>query len=188
MTKKKYSNTQILVECAVLIAVGTVLAQIKLFELPNGGSVTVFSLVPFILISFRHGTKWGLLAGFANSLLQMALGGLWPTPAGTAFAMLLEILLDYVLAFTLLGTASWFKDRMGGNTAKGYAIGTFCACFLRFICSFLSGFIVWASLVDEGIGAVIYSLTYNGSYMLPETAITIAGILALYKAVPKLFS
>ena len=187
MNTKNYSKTQILVECALLIALGTVLAQLKLFELPNGGSVTVLSMVPFILISFRHGTRWGLLAGFANSLLQMALGGLWPTPAGTAFAMILEILLDYVLAFTGLGLAGWFKDRMGGNSLKGYAIGTFCACFIRFLCSFLSGFIVWGSITESGIGAVIYSLTYNGSYMLPETILTIAGIIALYKAAPRFF-
>ena len=184
---KNYSNTRVMVECALLIALGTVLAQFKIFEMPNGGSITLLSMLPFILISFRHGTKWGLLAGFANSLLQMALGGLWPTPAGTAFAMVLEILLDYVLAFTGLGLAGWFKDRFGGNTVAGYSIGTFCACFIRFLCSFLSGVIVWGSIAEDGFGAVTYSLTYNGSYMLPETILTIAGVIALYKAAPRFF-
>lgn len=68
---KTYSKTRTLVECALMIALGTVLANIKIYELPNGGSVTLFSMLPFILISFRHGVKWGLFTGFVNSLLQM---------------------------------------------------------------------------------------------------------------------
>ena len=67
---KTYSKTRVLVECALMIAVGTVLANIKIYTLPNGGSVTLFSMLPFVLISFRHGVKWGLFTGFVNSLLQ----------------------------------------------------------------------------------------------------------------------
>ena len=57
---KTYSKTRTLVECALMIALGTVLANIKIYELPNGGSITLFSMLPFIMISFRHGVKWGL--------------------------------------------------------------------------------------------------------------------------------
>ena len=71
---KTYSKTRTLVECALMIALGTVLANIKIYELPNGGSITLFSMLPFIMISFRHGVKWGLFTGFVNSLLQMLLG------------------------------------------------------------------------------------------------------------------
>ena len=67
---KTYSKTRTLVECALMIALGTVLANIKIYELPNGGSITLFSMLPFIMISFRHGVKWGLFTGFVNSLLQ----------------------------------------------------------------------------------------------------------------------
>ncbi len=69
-----YSKTRTLVECALMIALGTVLANIKIYSLANGGSVTLFSMLPFIMISFRHGVKWGLFTGFVNSLLQMLLG------------------------------------------------------------------------------------------------------------------
>ena len=55
---KTYSKTRTLVECALMIALGTVLANIKIYELPNGGSITLFSMLPFVLISFRHGVKW----------------------------------------------------------------------------------------------------------------------------------
>lgn len=101
---KSYSRTRTLVECALMIAVGTVLAQIKIFEMPFGGSVTLVSMLPFILVSFRHGVKWGLATGFVNSLLQMLLGFYAP-PAGTVAAFVGVVLLDYVLAFTLLGLA-----------------------------------------------------------------------------------
>lgn len=78
---KTYSKTRTLVECALMIALGTVLANIKIFEMPNGGSITLLSMLPFILISFRHGVKWGLFTGFVNSLLQMLLG--FYAPPGT---------------------------------------------------------------------------------------------------------
>ncbi|MEG2930893.1 MAG: energy-coupled thiamine transporter ThiT, partial [Ruthenibacterium sp.] len=63
---KSISRTRILVECGLMIAVGTVLAQIKIFEMPYGGSVTLLSMLPFILVSLRHGAKWGLATGFVN--------------------------------------------------------------------------------------------------------------------------
>ena len=104
---KTYSKTRVLVECALMIAVGTVLANIKIYTLPNGGSVTLFSMLPFVLISFRHGVKWGLFTGFVNSLLQMLLG-FWAPPSPTFWAFAGMILLDYVIAFTALGLACVF--------------------------------------------------------------------------------
>ncbi|NLS84374.1 MAG: energy-coupled thiamine transporter ThiT, partial [Ruminococcaceae bacterium] len=71
---KSMTKTRTLVECALMIAVGTVLANIKIFEMPFGGSVTLLSMLPFVMVSFRHGVKWGLATGFVNSLLQMLLG------------------------------------------------------------------------------------------------------------------
>ena len=79
---KTYSKTRTLVECALMIALGTVLANIKIFEMPNGGSITLLSMLPFILVSYRHGTKWGLFTGFVNSLLQMLLGFYAPPAPG----------------------------------------------------------------------------------------------------------
>ena len=60
---KSYSKTRVLVECALMIAIGTVLSNIKIFTMPNGGSVTLLSMLPFVLVSFRHGVKWGLFTG-----------------------------------------------------------------------------------------------------------------------------
>ena len=60
---KTYSKTRILAECALMIAIGTVLSNIKFFTMPNGGSITLLSMLPFVLVSFRHGAKWGLFTG-----------------------------------------------------------------------------------------------------------------------------
>lgn len=187
MENGKQNKVRVLVECAMLIAIGTVLAQIKIYGLPNGGAVTLVSMLPFIIASFRHGTKWGLATGFVNSLLQMMLGW-WAPPAGTITAYIGMILLDYVLAFTLLGLASAFAKPFGNRKLAGVAFGTFMVCLIRFICSFLSGFLIWGSLAVDGMGAVVYSLGYNASYMVPETIITVAVAVILYKTAPKLFN
>ena len=99
---KSYSKTRVLVECALMVAIGTVLANIKIFTMPNGGSVTLLSMLPFVLVSFRHGVKWGLFTGLVNGCLQMLLG-FWAPPTPTFIYFLGEILLDYLVAFMALG-------------------------------------------------------------------------------------
>ena len=186
MTTKPISRTRTLVECALMIAIGTVLAQIKIFEMPNGGSVTLVSMLPFILVSFRHGVKWGLATGFVNSLLQMLLGFYAP-PANTVWAFAGMILLDYVLAFTLLGLAELFA-RPFQSRVLGIAVGTAAVCVIRFFCSYLSTVCVWFSTAPEGMPVWLFGITYNGAYMLPELIITTAAAALLYKAAPKLFT
>ena len=190
MATKSYSRTRTLVECALMIAVGTVLAQIKIFEMPFGGSVTLVSMLPFILVSFRHGVKWGLFTGFVNSLLQMLLGFYAP-PAGTVAAFVGVVLLDYVLAFTLLGLAGVIAKPFK-NHLLGVAAGTAAVCVIRFLCSFLSGALLWGSYQESyewarGMSVWLYSFIYNGSYMLPELLITTVCAVILCKAAPKFF-
>ena len=179
-----YSKTRILVECALMVAAGTVLSNLKIYELPNGGAVTCLSMLPFVLVSFRHGVKWGLFTGFVNSLLQMLLGFYAP-PAPGLLPLVGMILLDYVLAFTLLGLAGAIAKPFS-NRLVGVAVGTAAVCVLRFLCSFLSGVLIWGNLSD-GLPAWIYSLTYNGSYMLPETILTTVAAVLICKAAPQLF-
>ena len=127
---KTYSKTRILVECALMIAIGTVLSNIKFFTMPNGGSITLLSMLPFVLVSFRHGAKWGLFTGFVNACLQMIMG-FYPPPASTFLYFLGEVLLDYVLAFMALGLAELFA-RPFKNRTVGVAVGTFAAA--QFCC------------------------------------------------------
>ena len=186
MKTKNLSRTRTLVECALMIAVGTVLAQIKIFEMPNGGSVTLVSMLPFILVSFRHGAKWGLATGFVNSLLQMLLGFYAP-PANTVWAFFGMIMLDYVLAFTLLGLAGLIAKPFQNRTL-GVAVGTASVCVIRFFCSYLSTVFVWFSTAPEGMPVWLFGITYNGAYMLPELVLTTAAAVLLYKAAPKFFA
>ncbi len=186
-----FSRTRILIECALMVAIGTVLAQIKIIDMPFGGSITLLSMLPFILVSFRHGVKWGLLAGFSNSLLQM-LTGISAPPAGTATAFIGMILLDYILAFTLLGLAAWFSKHFK-NKMIGICVGTAGAIGLRFVCSFLSGFLLWSSYQSyyewaNNMNAVFYSLIYNANYMVPELILTTIAAALLYKTVPKIYA
>ena len=182
---KTYSKTRTLVECALMIALGTVLANIKIYELPNGGSITLFSMLPFIMISFRHGVKWGLFTGFVNSLLQMLLGFYAP-PAPGILPLVGMILLDYVLAFTLLGLACVFAKPFKNRTL-GVAVGTAAVCVLRFLCSYFSTVFVWFSTAPEGLPVWLFGLTYNGAYMLPELLLTTTAAVLLQRAAPQFF-
>ena len=188
MTKR--TNTKAMVESALLIALGIVLAQIKIFQMPYGGSVTLVSSLPFILISYRHGIRWGLTAGITNGCLQM-LTGWYAPPAGTVSSILACVLLDYLLAFVCLGTADIFRKPFR-NTKAGIGISTWTVIFMRFLCSFLSGALLWGSYQSyyewaEGMSVWTYSLIYNGSYMLPEMIITTAVACILASVYPKLF-
>ncbi|MBR4036284.1 MAG: energy-coupled thiamine transporter ThiT [Oscillospiraceae bacterium] len=186
----KRTNTRAMVECALMIALGTVLAQIKIFQMPYGGSVTLVSSLPFILVSYRHGIKWGVMAGLANGVLQM-LTGWYAPPAGTITAIVACVMLDYLLAFSCLGLASGFSKPIPNKTA-GMFVGISAVMILRFLCSFLSGALLWGSYQSyyewaSGMSVWMYSFLYNSSYMLPELIITaIAGCL-IASAYPKLF-
>lgn len=182
------SRTRTLVECALMIAAGTVLSMIKVYEMPFGGAVTLLSMLPLVLVSYRHGLRWGLLTGFVHSLLQMLLGA---PPAGTVIAFIGVVLLDYVLAFTVLGAACLFAKPFK-NRLLGAIIGSIAVCFLRFVCSWVSGAWLWGSYQEyyewaNGLNVWVYSLIYNANYMLPELILTTLGAGLLYKFVPKMF-
>lgn len=186
----KRTNTRAMVECALMIAVGTVLAQIKIFTMPYGGSVTLVSMLPFILVSFRHGTKWGVFTGFVNSLLQM-LTGFYAPPSGTFTALVGMILLDYMLAFMVLGLAQAIAKPFKNRTV-GVAAGSAAVCFLRFVCSFLSGALLWGSYQSYyewavGLSVWEYSFVYNATYMFPELIITTIVACIVVKFYPKFF-
>lgn len=119
-----------------MIAIGTVLSNIKFFTLPNGGSVTLLSMLPFVLVSFRHGVKWGLFTGFVNGCLQMLLG-FWAPPTPTFLYFWVKSCWTTWWLLMALGTAEFFA-RPFKNRMVGVAVGTFMAGFLRFMCSFLS--------------------------------------------------
>jgi len=185
---ERNNKIRMIAECAIMIALGTILAQIKIYRMPSGGSVTAGSMVPFLLIAYRCGTKWGLMAGFVNALLQMLLGGIYPPVAPGALGYVAEVLLDYILAYMVLGLAGIFAKPFKKNKTLGIGLSALICCLLRFICAFVSGFVVWADVMQDGFAAVTYSLGYNAAYMLPESVVTIIIITILHKVAPQLFN
>lgn len=182
----KRNNTVILVECALLMALSIVLSMIKVWEMPQGGAVTSAGMVPVAMIALRHGTKWGLGAGFAYSLVQMLIGFV-PPPANDFFSFLLVILLDYVLAFTCLGLSYCIGSPFKKHRSLSVGVGVFGVCMLRYLCSFLSGILIWGAYAPENMPVWLYSLTYNGSYMIPEAILSTVVAIILVKTLDVVF-
>ena len=183
-TTNSHSKTKMLVEGAVMVALAAVLSYIRIFHLPWGGSVTLLSMLPIAVYSIRHGVGAGVMVSFAFSLIQLGQGMLdglfgW----GLTPVMLLAcILLDYVGAFTVLGFAGVFRSR----GLAGQLGGTVLAVAMRAVLHFLSGVVIWHSFGElwEGFyteNEWLYSLLYNGCYMLPEMIFTVIGAMALLK-------
>ena len=181
----KTQTTRRLVESALMIAVGTVLSVLKVDSLwAFGGGLTIGSMVPLVLISHRWGIKWGTFTAFVYSLLQLILGMdniQYATSVGMAIAI---ILLDYVIAYTVIGLAAMF-----GSSRPGIIGGVVVTLGIRFLCHFLSGWMIWDALFPNELGmtSAVYSLWYNGSYMLPEILITAVLACILVPWVQKTF-
>ena len=139
---KSTTRTHALVECALMIALATILSYIPIFKLPHGGSITLVSMLPIILVSFRRGPAWSLLTAFVFSLIQLLLGVSDLTYCQTLGAVVGSVLLDFLIAFTVLGLAGLIAKPIP-NRLAGVCVGTLAVCLLRYLCSFLSGYIVW---------------------------------------------
>jgi len=163
-----------LVETALLVAAGFVLSYIKFPELPQGGSVTLLSMLPIILIGIRRGPAWGFGGSFVYSLLQALQGGGFVAIHPASFA------LDYVLPFTVMGLSGFFR-----KMDKGLAVSVPICLIARLLFHFVSGVILWASYAPEGMNIYLYSLIYNGSYMGIELIGTFTAVLLLARFIPR---
>lgn len=199
------SKIHTLVECALMVALSTILSYIQIFKLPHGGSITLVSMLPIILVSFRHGPAWSMLTAFVFSLIQLLQGIQDVTYCQGIVAIVGCILLDFILAFTVLGLAGIIAKPIK-NRLAGVCIGTFAVCFLRYLCSLFSGYIVWKDydyafewmtnfgwgerIANMGENALcwLYSAVYNATYMLPEAILTTIAAVIIFKALPKFFS
>lgn len=162
-----------LTESAVMLAAAFVLSFITIVKMPFGGSLTLCSMLPVLLIAYRHGTVWGLLVGFAGSLLQLLMGLDNLSYATSATAAVAIIMLDYIVAFTALGLGGLFKNTRLPQTVS-LSLGILLACGVRYICHVISGCTVWAGVSIPDAQGLLYSLLYNAAYMVPETIITLA--------------
>lgn len=140
-----------LVEGGVLIGLALALSFVKLFQFPNGGSVTAGSMIPILIFAMRRGPLFGIGAGVVYGILQLVIEPFVVHPV--------QVLLDYPVAFGLLGLAGFFPNRP--------VIGTCLGIFGRFLAHFVSGVVFFASYAGDK-SPWLYSMLYNGTYLLPE--------------------
>lgn len=159
--KSKKFTTKQLVFSAVAMALATVTSMLKIFKLPMGGSVTLFSMFFVVLIGYWYGPKAGLMTGFAYGLLQFVLD--------PVFYSVPQMIVDYPLAFGALGLSGFFS-----NKKYGLQIGYVAGILGRFVFAFLSGLLFFAAYAEgSGMSAPLYSFCYNGSYIAAEGIITL---------------
>lgn len=204
------NKTRRLTESAMLLAVAIVLelaAKMFIPEMPFGGQITIVSMLPVVLISYRHGMKWGFVASLTYALLEMALGAKTVSAAflpgyfgdGTmVWNALLMCLLDYVVAFTVLGLGGVFRNRIK-KPGAALACGSLVALGARYLSHIISGYILFSGYAEwyftqEGFPAwgaqlvqqlqpevlgIVYSVVYNGVFMVPEMILTATAALIL---------
>ncbi|HAH79035.1 MAG TPA: energy-coupled thiamine transporter ThiT [Ruminococcaceae bacterium] len=167
-----------LVESAILLALSTVLSLVKIYQMPLGGSVTLCSMLPVLLIGYKYGVEWGLLTSFTYGVIQLLLDlGAALSWGLTPQALAASIVFDYLLAFASLGLAG-----IWGRGFPKFVAGLFTAVALRFAFHVISGVTAYASWLPKEWGnhLFLYSLAYNGSFLLPDFLICLAVGVALY--------
>lgn len=203
---KQTGTAQKVVVSGVFIALATVLSLVVIFKLPYGGSITLLSMLPVMILGYMYGIKWGILCGLVYGIVQAMLGASMSSAfAGlTGFNVVLMAILDYLVAFAVLGTAGMFKGKIKNDTVA-FSLGAAAAGLLRLLSHFTSGFILWGSYAEWFFGAenmnnefgnyilsnfsgtslaMLYSIIYNGSYMIPEIIITVIGIVVIMNVKP----
>lgn len=158
--KRAALTTKQLVYSAVAIALAVVCSMIKFANLPMGGSITLFSMLFIALIGYWYGPYVGLMTAVAYGLVQFVMEPIFYT--------LPQMLLDYPLAFGALGIAGFFT-----NKKHGLQIGYVAGVFGRYVFSVISGVVFFGAYAPEGTPAILYSLGYNATYIVPEAIATL---------------
>lgn len=170
----KNKNVQMLAEAGLMLALAQLLSYVKLWQMPAGGSVTLASMLPIILFSIRWGIGRGITVGVVFGVLQFVLD--------TKYSLhIVSLLFDYFVAFGFLGLAGALR-----KSFRGIVTGTFLGIFGRFACSVISGYVVFADGAPEGQHPLVYSIVYQGTYLLPEFLIIAVILFILYKKAPQL--
>lgn len=159
-------KVRVLVEGALAVSLALALSYLKLWRMPQGGSITLEN-VPLLIFALRWGFRAGFGAGTVAGILQLILGGYVVHPA--------QALLDYPLAFAVLSFAALWERPLWAGLALGSGA--------RFLCHLFSGVIFFGAYAPEGTNVWLYSAIYNGSFMLPSLALSIA---AVYIILPRL--
>ena len=195
----KTSKTEKLTVSAIFIALGTILSIIQPFSLPQGGGITLLSMLPVIILAYRYGVAWGLISSFTYAILQMLVGfktvsGFFVGDSKMALpAALASCLLDYIVAYSVLCVAGFFRKK--GEAPVSLCFGAIVAVSARYLVHIISGAIIFGTWAEwfftdvlggefgaemltrySGFGlSLMYSVIYNGLYMIPEIILTAIG-------------
>ncbi len=182
--KKSLGKTQVLAESAIMVALSIAIFLVSdLLPWPflYGGGFTLFGQVPIIIVSYRHGIKNGVAASSVLAMFEMIMGYKNFVHVTGLAAYLTVAVVDYIIAFGCLGLGGMFKGKFGGKQTAELAFGGAVVCIIRFICHYICGVTIWKSYCPEGMAVELYSLFYNGSYMLIEFILTVIGLIAVGK-------
>ena len=154
-SRKIKLTTKTLINISLMLAFSVVLNYFRLYHFPQGGFVTIGAMVPIIFISLRYGAGVGTLAGFVLGLINILQDPFILHP--------IQVLFDYPLPFMAMGLAGIFPDKI--------ILSAILAFVGRFICHFISGVVFFSSYAPEGVSPIVYSLTANATYLIPEMII-----------------
>jgi len=178
--KEKFT-TKMLVEGAVMLALAYALSLIPVFKMPFGGSVTAGSMIPIIIFALRWGLKPGLLVGLSFGLMKLTQDPYIVHPV--------QLVLDYPLPFMLLGLAGLFKNQIESKLSTGAEVTAVVAVFVsfvaRYLCHVLSGVVFFSEYAGEQ-NAIIYSLIYNSTYLLPDMIVAMVLMALVIRPVMKI--
>ena len=158
-------STKTLVTSALLVALSIVLNQITFFQMPQGGSVSPFSMLPIVLCAYFFGTRRAVMCGMCVGMIDLIFKPYVIHPV--------QLLLDYPLAFGAIGFAGLIFKLKKDGIIPAYLVGV----LGRYICAVLSGVIFFGAYAPEGFNALTWSLWYNLTYLAIEAVITVVILL-----------
>ena len=162
--RRIHFTTHMLINVALMLALTIVLHQLRIFHMPQGGSVTIGGMIPLLFLTYRYGAGIGCLAGFLYGIFNMMQDPYLLHPV--------QVLFDYPLPYMALSLAALFPAHRMASTALAF--------LARFFCHIVSGVVFFASYAPAGTSPLVYSLTFNATYLVPECLIC----FALLKVLP----
>ncbi len=174
----KQQKVRRLAESGLMVALATILSEIPVIKFPFGGSVTIFSQVPIVVVAYRYGIKWGAFTGLVMGVIQLLFGLSNFSYVSGLLSYLILLFADYIVAFGALGLSGMFKNKIK-NQAVAIALGGAVVSVIRFICHFISGVTIWGDYSNGAQEVWAYSLEYNAGYMVPELIITVVGCVVI---------
>ena len=160
-------RTKLISEAAVLVALAGALNFVKIYALPQGGSITAGAMVPICWFALRRGPKWGVFAGIVFGFVVML------NPVDFYVVHPVQLLLDYPIAFGALGLAGAFR--------KHPLVGVGVGILGRFVSHFVSGVVFFSMFAPPGMSPFLYSAIYNGSFLIGEFVVTTVIIFLIMK-------